>query len=284
VSKALRARARKQGAKAEPVDLMIECCRRLGYHAGMMSLLGLLRCAPPMLLAALLTGCLGSGQSPLEEENEPHFLTAKSRASAMDYKGAVEEYEKAVEVNPHSGSAHFELGLLYEQRVSDPAAAIYHYNQYLQLRPTASNVDRVKERIVGCKQELARTVSLGPPTQALQRELEQMVAENKQLREEVQKLNAALAARLSAPSNPPEAVVPPRPNPQTIVQNPPVPVAHTNAQPTPSRSVTYTVRAGDTPAAVAKRYGVRVDALLAANPRLDPRRLRVGQTLTIPAR
>ncbi len=49
--------------------------------------------------------------------------------------------------------------------------------------------------------------------------------------------------------------------------------------PTPIR---YTVQEGDTPAAIAARYGVTVEALLAANPDVEPTRLQVGQTLIIP--
>jgi len=45
---------------------------------------------------------------------------------------------------------------------------------------------------------------------------------------------------------------------------------------------THTVKSGETPGAIAKKYGVKVDALLTANPRLDPKRLQVGQTLNIP--
>jgi LysM repeat protein len=33
---------------------------------------------------------------------------------------------------------------------------------------------------------------------------------------------------------------------------------------------------------IARKYGVKVDALMAANPKLDPRRLQVGQALIIP--
>jgi LysM repeat protein len=33
---------------------------------------------------------------------------------------------------------------------------------------------------------------------------------------------------------------------------------------------------------IARRYGIRLEALLAANPKLEPRRLKVGQTLAIP--
>jgi LysM repeat protein len=46
---------------------------------------------------------------------------------------------------------------------------------------------------------------------------------------------------------------------------------------------THTVKAGETPTVIARKYGVKVDALMAANPRLEPRHLKVGQTLNIPA-
>jgi LysM repeat protein len=34
---------------------------------------------------------------------------------------------------------------------------------------------------------------------------------------------------------------------------------------------------------IAKKYGVKVDALMAANPGVEPRRLKIGQTLNIPS-
>jgi LysM repeat protein len=33
---------------------------------------------------------------------------------------------------------------------------------------------------------------------------------------------------------------------------------------------------------IARQYGVKLEALMAANPGLDARRLRIGQALTIP--
>ena len=66
--------------------------------------------------------------------------------------------------------------------------------------------------------------------------------------------------------------------------------AYTNATPTfraaattASTGRTHTVKPGETPSLIARQYGVRLDALMAANPRLEPRRLRVGQALSIPA-
>ena len=50
-----------------------------------------------------------------------------------------------------------------------------------------------------------------------------------------------------------------------------------------SRVRTYIVKRGDTPSAIARQHGVKLEALTAANPSLNPRRLKIGQTLTIPA-
>lgn len=48
--------------------------------------------------------------------------------------------------------------------------------------------------------------------------------------------------------------------------------------------VTHIVQPGETPAIIAKQYGVTTKALLAANGNIDPRKLKVGQKLAIPVR
>lgn len=46
----------------------------------------------------------------------------------------------------------------------------------------------------------------------------------------------------------------------------------------------YTIRAGDTVFALAQRFQVSVNAILAANPGLNPNALRIGQQICIPGR
>ena len=46
---------------------------------------------------------------------------------------------------------------------------------------------------------------------------------------------------------------------------------------------THTVVAGETAVRIARQYGVTLDALQAANPGMEPRRMRVGQVLNIPS-
>ena len=46
----------------------------------------------------------------------------------------------------------------------------------------------------------------------------------------------------------------------------------------------HKVQSGETPVAIARRYNVKLDALLTANPSLNPKRMQVGQSLVIPVR
>ncbi len=46
---------------------------------------------------------------------------------------------------------------------------------------------------------------------------------------------------------------------------------------------TYTIKSGDTLSQIAERYNISLDALLAANPNIDPNAMPVGKTLLIPS-
>src|SRR5882672_6505815 len=266
--------------------------------------LSLFRAALLSLCVLAFSGCWPASHSQLDEEKEPHFLAGKSRVNAMDYQGAIESFEKALEVNPHSGAAHFEAGLLYEKYKLDYAAAIYHFDRFLEQRPKSDYAEVVKQRILACKQELAKTVSLGPVAQSMQSEFDKLSEENKRLHDEVDKWRA-FYARTPVLTNPPVAttVVFRTPTPSLSAPQPTVSgsaspstpstgaPASSIARPSPARPAsglaaegrTHTVKSGETPIAIAKKYGVRVESLMAANPRLDARRLQVGQTVNIPS-
>jgi LysM repeat protein len=241
-----------------------------------------------------LSGCLPSGPNQSDEEKEPHFVLGKSRINAMDYQGAIQAFEESLEVNPHSAAAHFELGWLYDEKESDPAAAIYHYRQYLKLSPDAGNAEVIKQRIESCKQQLAADVLPLPSTPAAQKQINQLIEQNQQLQDEVNKWRAYYASQLAAknqasptpgPGVAQSAANPVSPQP---AQNVSAPVSQPGrdrpARSTPTKATTRThiVTAGETAVRIARRYGIPLDALLAANPGLVPRRMRVGQVLNIP--
>lgn len=244
-----------------------------------------LRLVPAGFLSLALWGCSPSGISGADEEKEPQFLIGRSRVNSMDYRGAIEAFEQALETNPRSAAAHFELGWLYAEKESDAAAAIYHYERFLRLRPTAENAETVRQHIFRLKQELAKGVLPIPPSLEIQRQLEQLAEENRRMREELDRARVA-APSLALPANRPLAPSPSvRSNPVAITspsRSAPIPTSAARVSRTvPTR--THRVQPGETPAAIARRYNVKLESLLAANPGLNPRRMQVGQSLSIPS-
>lgn len=244
-----------------------------------------------VLLAAMLSGCLPTGSSQQDEEKEAHFQTGRARVNGMDHTGAIEAFQKALEVNPHSGAAHFELGWLFADKQRDPAAAIYHYERYLALRPHADNAETIRQHILGLKQDLAKAVLPLPSTPGVQRQLEQLMEANRRLQEDLDRWREDYARRgMIPPTNSPSSVVGGAPlagnsggpGPQANPQNSrPTQVTPGAAQSPPLR--THRVQAGETPSAIARKYNVKLEALMAANPGLNPKRLQVGRTLNVPA-
>lgn len=246
-------------------------------------------------LAALgFSGCFPSPQSQSDEEKEPHYLEGKARVNTLDFKGAVECFEKSLEANPQSAAAHLELAWLFDQKESNAAAAIYHYEKYSQLRPDDPKLDMVKQRELACKQELARSVSLGPVTEKVQRDLDQLTQqnkhlndENKTLREDLEKWRAYAASLQSLTNHPasPDREASSSSAGANMADRSNADLAKV-ARPTttsakPSRS--HTIQPGDTPTSIARKYGLKVEVLLAANPKLDARHLQVGRSVVIPS-
>lgn len=266
------------------------------------------RCALLILLCVVVNGCVPGASNQLEEEKEPHFIEGKRALTTMDYKGAIDEFEKAVEANPRNASAHLELGLLYERQdlEPDPAAAIYHYQQYLKLRPDSDKAKAVQDRILNCKQDLAKAVLPLPSSPSVQHDLEQLILTNKQLLVEVQQWRAWYAGQQQ--TNRQAQAVNPVPQPaQTNTANAQVAETHTpqtqtvrsnsvpNGQAGNSRSqprgtpyspnnvrTTYVVQPRDTLASISRKFNVKLDSLAAANPGIDPRKLHAGQMVNIP--
>ena len=211
---------------------------------------------------------------------DPHFQRGRNLVNGQDFKGAVEEFEKALETNPRSAAAHFELGWLYENKVNDYAAAIYHYQRYLQLQPNSerSHAIDVQERIRGCKQQLANTEFPLPNSQNLQREVDRLTAENLLLRQQLDTVKTQAAAMPSrAAAGRTAAAVQTRRR-----RSAPAPAPVAAPVPGGASHAFISSRSGKPSARLRRSTGVKASAILAANPQVEPRRLRVGQSLNLP--
>jgi len=244
-------------------------------------------------VCAALGGCMpDQGQS--DEEKEPHFVLGQSRVNAMDYQGAAEAFEEAIEVNPHSAPAHYQLAILDENQLSDPAAAIYHYQEYLKFDASAPNAAIVRQHIETCKQQLAENVLSLPASSTTQQQLEKLIEQNRQLQDEVDKWQAYYSAQQAALSNEQaraqaQAVIVSQPvqTAQPVQQQQePVRTTSTSVQSTgttASQSTrSHTVAAGETAARIARQYGIKLSQLVAANPGVNLSHIRIGEVLKIP--
>lgn len=257
------------------------------------------------VLSACLTGCGPLGQGSGDEQKEAHYLAGKSRMKDRDFRGAAEDFAKALEINPKSASAHLELGLLNYQAFNDYAAAVYHFQKYLGLHPRPNLVDTVNSMITQSKAELAKTVLPVPATPRMQRELDRLAAENLRLN---QQLNEARIQMMMLSSNrqvqlnafnsaatPATNVA--RSNVVASEQSRHLPgrgelpkVIERSQTPAPGGAVLsggpktrpYLIKAGENPSTIARKLGIKTSELLAANPGLKPERLQPGQTIQIP--
>jgi LysM repeat protein len=237
-----------------------------------------------------LSGCLPAGQSQSDEENEPHFVLGKNRVNTMDFQGAIDAFKESLEVNPHSAAAHFELAWLYDEKEPDPAAAIFHYQEYLRFNPNADNADVIKQRIYRCKQQLAADVLPLPSAPNTQAELEKLTEQNRQLQDEVDKWQAYYAGQAATKTN--LSMVQNNFLPQPTTNPVPIqPAQNVSAQPGVAKhftnstgdSRTHIVVRGETATRIARKSGVKLSALQAANPGVNLSRIRAGQILNIPS-
>ena len=256
-------------------------------------------CATCILLWLAVAGCVPGADSRGDEQKEPHYLMGQKLAAQLDYQGAVDAYEKALQVNPRSASAHFELALLCEDKdkAGDPAAAIYHFQRFLKLCSRSDNrIDAVGQHIISCKVELAKGVAaLAPLSPSAQNNLEKILLENRDLKAQLVKMQEEYsAAHLQMPTNLPSRDLPPNPPPPRTAReisasaenshaaSASLPLPPANRTPVPATARTHTIKSGETLAAIARQHGISLAALQAANPRAEPTRLHVGATLNIP--
>jgi tetratricopeptide (TPR) repeat protein len=240
----------------------------------------------------MAAGCSPVTQSASDEQKEPYYVEGRSRAAALDYKGSIEAFERALLSNPRSALAHFELGLLCDQNEGDYAAAIYHYQKFLKLRPNSDYAERARVRITACKLELAKGVATVPVPLPVQRDFDRISKENANLREELENCRKALASSTAAPAaQSPQTQIASRPpgvagNSQANVSQPTIQASVNSRAPrvpvVTAQSRTHVVAPGETPAVIARKYGVRLEALMAANPGVDAKRLQIGKPLNLP--
>jgi tetratricopeptide (TPR) repeat protein len=249
-----------------------------------------------LLFCLGLCGCYPGSESTADEQKNPYFLAGKERLAGRDYKGAIEAFEKALEANPHSAQAHFELGVLYEQhsdqKEEDYVAAMFHYQEAIKLRPNDYPADNARQRVAYCKRELVKAESLAPVAQNLMREREKLQEENRLLRKQLEaSLQTASRGTQTRPSTTMDSGTAPAPiqvraNSTASLSRGSDLSTTERVTPLPPAAVagrSHAVKPGETLYSISRLYHVSLAALLSANPALEPKRMKVGLVLNIPS-
>jgi nucleoid-associated protein YgaU len=108
-------------------------------------------------VAVFGTGCGASDTATAErgERGSALYRQAIAAEQSGDIKEAIRLLNKVLIDEPHSFSAHFQLATLLHDYEEDYVGAIYHYKQYLYLRPESEKSTLAQERIRIAEQLLA---------------------------------------------------------------------------------------------------------------------------------
>ncbi|MDF7799209.1 tetratricopeptide repeat protein [Pontiellaceae bacterium B1224] len=236
------------------------------------------------LFAALiiLTGCdKDTGSMEAREENDPNVLSGQQYVEQGNYEAAIEEFKRAIELEPLMARPHLDLALIYQNNFSNPIHAIYHYDRYLELRPDSEKAEFINEQKLKVAQSLANTLINNSP------EVKKVVQERNTLIQQNNDLKRQLAASLKSKSTP--AAPAPGPSGQTVTTTVPKSAAP-SAQPVPAagqKHQIYHVVGGDTLTKIAIKFysdASKWDIIYEANKEMmrGPGDLKVGQTIVIP--
>jgi LysM repeat protein len=195
---------------------------------------------------------------------------AAAKVTQGEYAKAVDLYESALDGSADSAEIHYQIALLYDDKMNDPVNALHHFKRYLVLAPTGRRATEVKNFMR--RDELALATSLSGDSVVTR-------AEATRLRNENLRLEKELATRSSLPR-----VAGPvsKSSRGAIAEKSPVSAPHAKPEPR-----THVVQPGDTLFSLSRQFYNSPDRwkdILQANSKTvdDPGKLKVGQTLTIP--
>jgi tetratricopeptide (TPR) repeat protein len=84
-------------------------------------------------------------QSTPSNPDNPHYKQAQQDLDNGDANAAADEYEAALVADPKLADAHYELGVLYAEKLSEPISALYHLDRYLKLAPQSPNATAARD-------------------------------------------------------------------------------------------------------------------------------------------
>lgn len=248
-----------------------------------------------LLCAASLAGCdEGRINGPVAEAEDSNFQDGKRLSGEGKDREALQAFGKVILSRHEAPEAHLEAGNLC-LNLKNPLEAIFHFNQYLKLRPDAVQAGVVQQRIRTAEKEFLKTLPFRPPegnnadrVTELMDQLKLVRAENDELKRRQTTLLTAAAARsasVAAGTLASDSVDTVATSPGSTT--PPAGSVNKPAGATPAARRTHTIAKGDSLVVISRKYyGTpnRWKDILNANTRVmkNERDLKIGRVLEIP--
>ncbi|MEI6247056.1 MAG: LysM peptidoglycan-binding domain-containing protein [Verrucomicrobiota bacterium] len=246
---------------------------------------------PFLSLACTLTfvGCDGDTSSAMRtpELEDSEFRQGMTYEKQREPRKALESFLKVIDARKGASESHLEAGRMYLD-LQDPLPAIYHFNQYLRLKPNSEQSPIVRQMVKTAEKMFTQQLPGRPLEPSAGGSVDQS-AQIRKLQNENTKLMLEVSELSRGVRNPEPKNDPRTPGVAAIPDKgtPAVPgVAPANGRKAPAFT-TYVIVAGDTLSKISsKAYGTPTRANDIYNANRDkissPASLKPGTTLTIP--
>jgi len=147
-----------------------------------------------VFVAALtLGGCNQSADkdpAQTDSDSNPNYKQAQQDLDSDNPQAAVADYQAALAANPKLAGAHYELGMIYANKLNDPISAIYHFKRFLDLSPSTDKKDQVQAII---DKEGATYASSLPNAGPSADDMTKLQTDNAALKKEVDDANTTIS-------------------------------------------------------------------------------------------
>jgi len=238
-----------------------------------------------VLFSILMLGFAGCDNFEMPSAARTEAMARESMQSG-DYPKAVQTYEALLDGSPKSAPYHYQLALIYDDKLKDPVSALHHFRRFLKM---SEDEPRKKEVVEYVKRiELIIATRASDAGIVTKREAARLRNDNLKLEETVRLLRDEITVlkRKPDPASAKASASPKKPDrdAQGFSTNPTTRAAE---QKVGAETKTYTVQKGDTLASIARRFynsPQRWKDIADANQNQlqGSVNLKVGQTLIIP--
>ena len=92
-------------------------------------------------------------QKMMRENADMHYNLGTIFLKNKQYKEAIQEYERVLELRPADSDTHYNLGVLYDDYLKDREKALYHYQKYLAVNPKSPDAKKIETYILSLELE-----------------------------------------------------------------------------------------------------------------------------------